>query len=143
MLYSNANDARSKSWQFEDKLYILDGKKLLVYSEKEVGGTTTYHVDPVENDAYIPTLTISKDPEGGGTSYEDLNLLNPAFTELFLGKANVKDYHMSFTGLDNTPPKVWLLDGNGDWQEQMKGEKVHLVIDSVGPATFEKSTSAV
>lgn len=31
------------------------------------------------------------------------------------------------------------IDSNGDWQEQMKGEKVHLVIDSVGPATFEKS----
>ncbi|MFD1394957.1 zinc-binding dehydrogenase [Kroppenstedtia eburnea] len=31
------------------------------------------------------------------------------------------------------------IDSDGDWQEQMKGEKVHLVIDSVGPATFEKS----
>ena len=121
LLYSDANNARSKSWQFEDRLYILDGKKFLVYYEETNGGTTTYHVEAVENNAYTPTLTISKDPEGGGTSYEDLNLLTPAFTELFLGKANVKDYHMSFDGLDNTPPKVWLLDANGDWQEKRYG----------------------
>ena len=121
LLYSDANDARSKSWQFEDRLYVLDGKKFLVYYEETENDETTYHVEPVEDNAYIPTLTISKDPEGGGESYEDLNLLTPAFTELFLGKPNIKDYHMSFTGLDNTPPKVWLLDGNGDWQEQTYG----------------------
>ena len=118
LLYSTANDARSKSWQFEDRLYILDGKKLLVYYETESGGATTYHVEPVENNAYTPTLTISKDPEGGGTSYEDLNLLNPAFIEQFLGKESVTDYHMSFTGLDNTAPKVELLNAQGEWETQ-------------------------
>lgn len=121
LLYSDANDARSKSWQFEDRLYILDGKKLLVYYEETENDETTYHVAPVSDDAYIPTLTISKDPEGGGESYEDLNLLTPAFIELFLGKPDVKDYHMSFTGLDETQPIVELLDANGEWQEQTYG----------------------
>ena len=121
LLYSDANDARSKSWQFEDRLYILDGKKLLVYYEETENDETTYHVAPVSDDAYIPTLTISKDPEGGGESYEDLNLLTPGFIEQFLGKPNVKDYHMSFTGLDETHPTVELLDANGEWQEQTYG----------------------
>lgn len=31
------------------------------------------------------------------------------------------------------------LDSKGDWNEQMRGEKVDLVIDSVGPATFHQS----
>lgn len=118
LLYSDANDARSKSWQFEDRLYILDGKKLLVYYEETENDETTYHVAPVSDDAYIPTLTISKDPEGGGESYEDLNLLTPAFIEQFLGKPNITDYHMSFTELDETPPIVELLDANGEWQVQ-------------------------
>ena len=121
LLYSNANDARSKSWQFEDRLYILDGKKLLVYYEKTENNVTTYHVEPVENDAYIPTLTISKDPSGGGTSYEDLNLLNPAFTELFLGQTGVADYCMSFENLDQTAPKVEVMDADGEFQEQVLG----------------------
>ena len=77
-----------------------------------------HKVEPVEDNAYIPTLTISKDPEGGGTPYEDLNLLNPAFTELFLGKTGKTDYHMSFTGLDNKEPIVEILDANGEWQLQ-------------------------
>ena len=232
LLYTSANNARSKAWQFEQKLYMLDGKKLLYLSNELVGdgststgkhttevddatytetltlknndkvnfympyecqnldvtynGTTTtvsladvdsyeftntygnreftfeftasssvteyegthtsvvnstmshgyvdgtsgtyidengyvHKVAPVGDDAYIPTLTISKDPEGGGESYEDLNLLTPAFIEQFLGKPDIKDYHMSFTGLDETQPTVELLDANGEWQEQTYG----------------------
>ena len=124
LLYSTANDARSKSWQFEDKLYILDGKKFLVYYEETVGQTTTYKVEPVESKAYIPTVTISKSASGGGEPYEDLNLLTPAFTESFLAQEDPdthtwpSDYHLSFTGLDNTQPIVELLDNDGVWQTQ-------------------------
>ena len=119
LLYSDANDARSRSWQFEDKLYIIDGKKLLVYYKEEstVDGVTTtlYKVEPAEDHAYVPTLTISKDPEGGGTAYEDLNLLSPAFTETFLGKANVKEYNLSFDNLDETPVIVEVMNSSGDF----------------------------
>lgn len=121
LLYSDANDERSTSWQFKDRLYIIDGKKLLVYYKEEVDGVISHKVEPVENNAYIPTLTISKDPEGGGTSYEDLNLLTPKFTELFLGKANVKEYHLSFDNLDNEPIKVEVMNGNGDFIEKKAG----------------------
>lgn len=121
LLYSTANDARSKSWEFEEKLYILDGKKFLVAYTTESGGVTTWHVEPVENNAYIPTVTISKDPEGGGEPYEDLNLLTPAFTETFLGKPAIKDYNLSFKNLDETQPKVWLLNSSGEWVEQTYG----------------------
>lgn len=127
ILYSDANDNRSKSWQFEDKLYILDGKKLLVFYDKEETDeetnetVTTYHVEKVEDNAYIPTLTISKEPSGGGTSYEDLNLLTPAFTETFLGTSTAKDYTMSFNGLDETQPIVEVMDSNGDFQKKTYG----------------------
>ena len=121
LLYSNAADNRSKSWEFEDRLYILDGKKFLVAYKTTAGGVDTWHVDAVENNAYIPTVTISKDPSGGGEPYEDLNLLTPAFTEQFLGQASVKDYHLSFDNLDQTQPKVELLNAQGEWVEQAYG----------------------
>ena len=92
VLYSCANNSRSKGWQFKDKLYIVDGLKLLVYD-----GETVSHV---EDSGYIPTLTISKDPSGGGTDYEALNLLQPGFRELFIGDENSTAYHMTFGGLD-------------------------------------------
>lgn len=117
LLYSAANDARSKSWEFEEKLYILDGKKFLV-AEKS---GNTFTVSTVESNAYTPTVTISKDPEGGGTPYEDLNLLTPAFTESFLGKPAVKDYNLSFKNLDETQPIVEVMDANGDFQTLVYG----------------------
>lgn len=117
VIYSDCKDARSRSWQFNDKLFIIDGKKLLIYWREE----NTFHVEPAENSAYIPTLTISKDPDGAGTSYEDLNLLQPGFTEHFLGKANVKDYAMSFGGLDTTTVTAKVLNSNGEWIEKTEG----------------------
>jgi len=228
LLYTSANNARSKAWQFEKDLYMLDGKKLLVLSSTETSPTTstgkhtkevddstytetltlksndvvnfympfeckqlnvTYNgitatitladvdtysftntygnyecefeftasdivltyegthtsvinatisngyvdgtsgtyvdengyihkVGKAEDNAYIPTVTISKDPEGGGTPYEDINLLSVAFTETFLGKAGIYDYNLSFQNLADTPPKVWLLNGSGEWIEK-------------------------
>lgn len=106
-LYSTANDVISKSWQFNDKLYIIDGKALLVYD-----GST---VAPATSTAYIPTVTISKDPSGGGTQYEDLNLLQPGFIETFLGTASVTAYQLTFSGLDATAVKVEVMDSNGDF----------------------------
>ncbi|MBO5472672.1 MAG: hypothetical protein J6A08_02620 [Lachnospiraceae bacterium] len=80
-----------------------------------------YIAQPVEKVAYIPTLTISKDPNGGGEQYEDLNLLQPGFTETFLGQADVKEYCMSFGGLDPTAVKVELMNADGDFVEVSEG----------------------
>ena len=66
VLYSDANNARSRSWQFGDKVCILDGKALLIWD-----GTT---VKKATEDATIPVVTIGKSPTGGGTSYYPLNL---------------------------------------------------------------------
>jgi hypothetical protein len=121
VVYTGANDARSKSWEFENKLYILDGKKFLVAEKTTVGGAETFSVQTVESVAYVPLVTISKDPEGGGEPYEDLNLLTPAFTEQFLGKAGISDYNLSFQNLDETQPTVWLLNSSGEWVEQTYG----------------------
>lgn len=113
VLYSDANDTRSRSWQFDKKLYIIDGKTLLIYD-----GET---VKKVSEGAYIPTLTISKEPAGGGKDYEALNLLQPAFTELFYSDGTAKAYHLTFGELDETPVKVEILDEKGDWQEKKEG----------------------
>lgn len=132
LLYSNANDSRSKGWQFEDKYYIIDGKKFLVFYKDE---NDTYKVEPVENKAYVPLVTISKDPSGGGTSYDDLNLLTNAFQESFLGKASVKDYCLSFDGLDNKAPIVEVMNSDGDFVTKTMGTDF-TVNYSTGVITF-------
>lgn len=117
--YSDANDARSKSWQFDDKVYIVDGKKLLVWDGTEVKPASEY--------AKIPTVTIAKAPNGGGTSYEDLNLIQPGFTELFAGTEGDTAYHMTFGGLDDTTVKAYILDSSGSWAE--KTENTDFTVD--------------
>lgn len=115
-VYSDANQHLSKSWQFNQKLFILDGKNIYSYA---IGDET---VTPIgEGEGYIPTLTIAKEPLGGGIAYEPLNMLQPGFYELFEGKADVVNYHLSFGNLDSTPVKVWILNMQGGWDEKIEG----------------------
>lgn len=129
-LYTEAADAPSRSWQFADKLYILDGKALLVYD-----GET---VQPVTAVARVPLLTIAKEPKGGGTDYEALNLLQPKFTERFAGNGTDKVYSMSFSGLDEVPVAVKLLTGEGVWED--KAEGTDFTVDrAAGQVTFTQA----
>lgn len=126
-LYTDMNDARSKSWQIEDSLYIVDGKTLLVYD-----GST---VKKASDSAYIPTLTIAKAPSGGGEQYEPLNLLQPGFTELFAGTATDKTFQLSFSGLDSKAVQAWILNSSGDWVQKTEGTDFS-VNRSTGSVTF-------
>lgn len=119
--YSDANNARSKSWQFDDKVYIVDGKKLLVWD-----GTDVKQVSDI---AKVPTITIAKSPNGGGTTYEDLNLIQPGFTELFAGTESDTAYHLTFGNLDDTAVKAYVLDESGSWVE--KSENTDFTVDRI------------
>ena len=112
LLYEEANDGRSQAWQFGDSLYIVDGKTMLVYDGTDI--------KPVSEVAKVPILTIAKSPTGGGTPFEDLNLLQPSFTELFAGTETDKIYSMTFADLDSVD-KVEKLDSDGVWQTLSEG----------------------
>ena len=107
VVYEGAADARSKSFQLNNKMYIIDGKKMLVYD-----GET---LSPASSVSYIPTLTIAKEPSGGGTQYEALNLIQPGFTEKFQGTETDKEYQLTFGNLDTTTVEVKIMDENGDF----------------------------
>lgn len=110
IIYFNMADEKSRSWKCGDNLIIADGSELLSFD-----GTDAV---PVSEIAYIPTVTISKNPSGGGTSYEDLNLLQPGFTELFLGTADDTEYRLTFGNLDKKEPLVYVMDQYGSWEEK-------------------------
>lgn len=136
LVYTGMARHRSVSFQLNQKLVILDGTKIRIYD-----GST---VRPVEEIAYIPTLTIGKDYTGGGTDYEPLNLLQPGFIEQFYVKsdqASVKTFQLTFGGLDSTAVKAWILDGNGNWQ--LKTEGTHFSVNrSTGVVTFTAAPGA-
>lgn len=95
------------------KAFVLTGKEYIVYDGEITQDVTTI--------ATVPLLTIAKDPEGGGTQLYPLNLLQPGFIEAFLGKADVKEYHLSFGGLDDTPVTAQILDAEGNWVDKTEG----------------------
>ena len=122
VLYTGMAEHRSVSFQLNQQLVILDGEKIRIYD-----GHT---VKPIEDIAYIPTLTISKDYTGGGTDYEPLNLLQPAFIEQFYVKqeqSTVKTFQLTFGELDDTEVLAWVMDSNGDLEE--KEEDTDFTVD--------------
>lgn len=135
LLYSAAADSRSRSWQLSRNdgektaqcLYIQDGKDLLVYDGEQVR--------PAAECAYVPTLTIAKQPSGGGTEYEPLNLIGAAFRELFSGTQTAVNYQLTFGELDETPVKAWVLNSRGEWTE--KRENIDFSVNrQTGVVTF-------
>lgn len=127
VLYSDANDSRSRSWQFGDKVCILDGKALLIWDGETVEKAT--------EDATIPVTLIGGKPSGGGTSYYALNLLSPGFTEQFLGESGTTEYHLSYTDLDETEAKAEVLQNDGTWNTLV--ENTDFTLDrETGVVTF-------
>lgn len=106
-LYDGMADERSVSFMSDGKIYFLDGKRYLCYDGTEAC--------PVDTKGYIPTTAISMPPEGGGEDYEAVNLLSPYRINSFLGKANIKDYHLDANNIDGIL-KCEVKDANGVYQ---------------------------
>ncbi len=91
-------NAKVSFFVMNGRCYIQDGTNFLVYD-----GTT---LSRVEDNAYIPTITISRPPDGGGEPYEDFNLLGKGFKDSFSADGTAKEYVLSLQGLDTTAVKV-------------------------------------
>lgn len=66
-LYSGLNAMESNGFVFENIWYFKDGKHYLKYDGKAISEVV----------GYIPSTSIGRKPEGGGTLYEDVNMLSP------------------------------------------------------------------
>ena len=128
LIYSLMNQARSMSWQFEAQsnyldeeashkdLFIIDGRTYLQFNSQ------TEIIKPVYGSGKVPTVTIAKAPNGGGTPYYALNRLQPGFEELFIGDGTSKQFYLSFSELDETTPRVWVRNSDtGAWDEKVYG----------------------
>ncbi|MFC0235492.1 hypothetical protein [Fictibacillus phosphorivorans] len=93
VLKSGLADAPMSAFVLGGKMYFMNGTDFFSYD-----GTTIAEITP-----YIPTLTISNQPTGGGEKFEDFNLLGAGFKETYSGDATAKDFQLSLKGLDATP----------------------------------------
>lgn len=124
-VYSTLSNHEVSFFMFQDKCYILDGTNYLVYD-----GATVQEIEP-----YIPTLTISREPTGGGTPYEDFNLLGSGFKDSFSADGTSVDFQLSLTNLDATAVKV-LIDNTEVYENE-----AFTVNRTTGKVTFTTAPS--
>lgn len=108
------------------KMYILTGNEFLQYD-----GTTC---KSVSEEAYVPTVIISRNPSGGGTVYEAVNLLSPKRRDSFLGNDTDKVYQLSANNLVSVD-KVEVMGSSGAWETLTTG---YTVDATSGKVTFSE-----
>lgn len=86
----DVEDAPSNAFVYEDIWYFMDGENYFQYD-----GTTIKEVE-----AYIPTTSIGRKPLGGGTIYEDVNMLTGLRKNSFLADGNAREYHLDVQNID-------------------------------------------
>ncbi len=95
-LFVQMNAAKSTSFAFNNRLYIIDGKNYLVYDGGEVSS--------VLNNAYIPTTYINIIPSGEnadiGVKIEQANILQPKFRHTFIPDGVTDEFYMNESDLD-------------------------------------------
>lgn len=99
VIYEEMALHKSNFFVYEKNLYIKDGSKYLVYD-----GNTVSEVE-----GYIPTTTISRAPSGGGTMYEDVNMLTGIRKNSFCADGKSKEYYVDSENFDNDyDVKAWI-----------------------------------
>lgn len=111
VIFTGCKRAKSNGFVYEDKWYFKDGVNYLEYD-----GTTIKKVTP-----YIPTTSIGRSPAGGGTTYEDVNMLSSrrkntfiadgAKGEIFLPDTGSTEYYLDTQNIDEGAVPFVTVDG--------------------------------
>ena len=130
-LFSGMNPRRSQSFIFNNIFYIKDGINYLKYD-----GST---INSVETNAYVPTTSIARKPSGGGSIYEDVNMLTPYRKNTFVADGESTVYYLDAKGIDNVSPVVkvndTILTPTTDYTWDIQDGKVTFVTAPVAPYT--------
>ena len=93
VLKEELNEAVSNSFIYDDVWYFKDGKHYLKYDGTDITN--------VHDNAYIPTTTIARKPMGGGTRYEDVNMLSDYRKNSFLADGASFSFFLDMEKIDD------------------------------------------
>lgn len=100
-LYSGVKEAVSNAFIYENIWYFKDGKNYLQYDGEEIKEVV----------GYIPTTTIGRKPEGGGTKHEDVNFLSDFRKNSFRADGVSTRFYLDTMNIDSDfLPDVWVND---------------------------------
>lgn len=89
-LYRGLNPKRSQAFVYNNIWYLKDGINYLQYDGETIG----------EVFGYVPTTSISRKPGGGGTVYEDVNMLTGFRRNTFVGDGESTEYYLDVKEID-------------------------------------------
>lgn len=120
-LWQEMADAQSFAVQMDRKLFLLDGKRMLVYD-----GTK---VSPADTMGTPATIERAKSPLGGGVQFAPANMLSPDLAEYFVADGESCDYYLDLAPKSSETVQAFLLSKEGKWQEtadfSVEGNVVH------------------
>jgi hypothetical protein len=90
LLYTNMAQKPSQAFVYEGIFYIKDGTQYLQYDGSAIK----------EVEGYIPTTSIARKPMGGGTKYEDVNMLSDYRINTFLATGVDFDFFLDTINID-------------------------------------------
>ena len=91
---------KSNSFVSNNILYIKDGANYLEYDGETIKDVV----------GYIPTTSIARKPSGGGSTYEDVNMLSSYRKNTFIGDGESTEYHLDAKNIDDEAPIVKVGD---------------------------------
>ena len=100
-LFAGMKPAKSNAFVYNNMLYIKDGINYLKYDGETIGQVV----------GFIPTTSIARKPNGGGTTYQDVNMLSAYRKNTFLADGTSTEYHLDAQNIDGEAPTV-LVNGN-------------------------------
>ena len=91
LLYGGINPIKSSAFVFNNLWFFKDGKHYLQYD-----GATIKEVE-----GYVPTTSIGRKPSGGGTIYEDVNILSDYRINTFVADGESKEFCLDAQNIDD------------------------------------------
>ncbi len=101
ILREDLNEAISNGFVYNNVWYFKDGKNYLQYD-----GDTIKDVV-----GYVPTTSIGRKPAGGGSIYEDVNMLSNRRINTFLADGEGKEFHLDAQDIDKDFEPVVRING--------------------------------
>lgn len=90
VLFSGLNASQSNAFVYEGVWYFKDGKHYLMYDGTDIKDVV----------GYIPTTSIGRKPNGGGSIHEDVNMLSNGRINTFLADGTSTEYFLDAMNID-------------------------------------------
>lgn len=90
ILYTGLNPKRSQSFIYNNIWYFKDGINYLQYDGQTIGEVV----------GYVPITSIGRRPSGGGSTYEDVNMLTGIRINTFLADGESTEYFLDAQNID-------------------------------------------